>query len=79
MVNDTIARKVALLAGQCHDAYSLYAGYGMVNGQYIRFPQGVQLSERRNAKGRVTHAVYQYADNSKLTFTYSENRGSDLR
>ena len=79
MMNETIAIKVAKLAGQCSDAFSLYAGYGMNKGEYIRFPQGVQLSERRNDKGRVTNAVYIYADGSKLTYSYNESRGYDLR
>ena len=57
---------------ECPACFSLYAGYGMKAGQYVRFPQGVQLHEKRNGKGRVIKAVYVYADNTKLCYSYSE-------
>lgn len=60
----------------CPDTFSLYAGYGLVGGRYVRFPQGVQLSESRNKSGRVVSALYQYADDSKLKYTYNTRSGS---
>lgn len=56
-------------------AFSLHAGYGMnVGGQYVRYSAGVLLREVRNDKGRCTMAVYQYADDSKLTYRYRDDR-----
>ncbi len=74
----TIAQKVKHLTVDC-DAYSLYCGYGVQRGGFrVPFPAGCQLKEKRNQKGRVTHAVYQYADGSVLTFRYDETHGSRL-
>lgn len=63
-VKETIER-------DCPGTFSLYAGYGMVGGKYVRFPQGAQLREKRNRQGRVTLAEYRYADDSTLLYTYS--------
>lgn len=61
-------------------AYSLYAGYGMTySGKYVRFETGVQLTEKKNRLGRVVKAVYQYADDSKLEYTYKEGDGYSLK
>jgi hypothetical protein len=50
--------------------FSLYAGYGMYNGEYVRFPVGVSEHEKRNEKGRVIYSRYRYADNSVLEYRY---------
>lgn len=60
------------IESKCSDCFSLYAGYGMTGGEYVRFPQGAQLSEKRNEKGRVIKAVYKYADGSVLRYSYSD-------
>ena len=64
-----------LIMTQCPDCFSLYAGYGMKDGEYIRFPQGVQLQDKRNTNGRCIKAVYQFADNSKLTYKHNTKEG----
>lgn len=58
---------------ECSNCFSLYAGYGMNNGEYVRWPTGVQLSEKRNDKGRVIKAAYRYADDSVLHYSYNAN------
>lgn len=63
---------------KCPGTFSLYAGYGFNEGNTVRFPTGVPLSERRNEQGRCIHAEYQYADDSKLVFKYSPMRGYSL-
>lgn len=60
---------------QCPECFSLYAGYGMKDGKYVRFTQGVQLQDKRNTNGRCIKAVYQYADGSKLTYKYNTKVG----
>lgn len=67
----TIATKLRdTILDECPGCFSLYAGYGMKAGKYVRFPQGVQLQDKRNAKGLCVKATYQYADGSKLTYSY---------
>ena len=61
---------------KCPGTFSLYAGYGMNGGGYVRFPGGVQELEKRNEQGRCTHARYRYADGSTLTYKYSVARES---
>lgn len=64
----TIANQVKdTILNKCPGTFSLYAGYGMVSGDYVRFPQGVQIQDKRNAQGRCIKAAYQYSDDSKLT------------
>lgn len=76
----TLAERVKnIIDEQCPSTFSLYAGYGMNNGEYVRFPQGVLLNEKRNDNGRCTRAVYRYADGSELRFSWSEIRGAQLR
>lgn len=53
---------------KCPDTFSLYAGYGMAGGQYVRWPTGRQEAETRNEKGQCAMARYRYADNSTLTY-----------
>jgi len=53
------------------DTFSLYAGYGMVDGKYVRYPVAVKEKEKRNDKGRVIFSVYRYADDSTLTYRYN--------
>ena len=60
-----------LIMTQCSDCFSLYAGYGMKDGEYIIFPKGEQIQDKRNTNGRCLKAVYKYADNSKLTYKYN--------
>lgn len=57
---------------QCPSTFSLYAGYGMKEGEYVRFPQGVQLLDKRDTNGRCIKAVYKYADDSKLVYKCSK-------
>ena len=72
----TIASQIADI-GQNAAALTLYGSYAqMYDGTIKRFPQGVQLQEKRNDKGRCTKAVYQYADGSILTFTWSDHNGA---
>lgn len=72
----TIAEQVRnTITTRCPGTFSLYAGYGMAGAQHVRFPSGHQLRVSRNEKGRCTMAVYQYADDSKLTYRY-KNDGS---
>lgn len=59
---------------KCPGTFSLYAGYGMDRGKYVRWPTGAQLSEHRNNKGRCISAEYVYADGSKLGYRYSMQR-----
>ena len=69
----TLASKVKnTIETLCPVCFSLYAGYGLHAGNALKFPQGIQLSEKRNKEGRCIKAVYQYADDSKLTYTYSD-------
>ena len=50
--------------------FSLYSGYGMCLGEYVRFPVGAQEHEKRNEKGRVIYSRYRYADNSVLEYRH---------
>lgn len=69
---DTIANQVKdTILNKCPGTFSLYAGYGMAGGNYVRFPHGVQIQDKRNLQGRCTKAVYKYADDSKLIYSYS--------
>lgn len=67
-----------IIQDKCPVAFSLYAGYGLSNGETVRFPNGVCQAERRNDSGRVVFSRYQYADDSTLTFTYSPSNGYKL-
>lgn len=65
----TIAQQVKeTIESQCPGTFSLYAGYGMVNGAYVRWPTGMQEKETRNDKGQYSMARYRYADGSTLTY-----------
>lgn len=76
-IADEIAARIARAAPA---AYSLAAGYWVTHpGTTVSFPPGAQLSERRNESGRVTRALYAYADGSRLEFTWHPARGSNLR
>lgn len=61
-----------------YGTYTLYGGCALQDGKTIRFPGGVQLKEKRNDKGRCTMALYQYADDSQIKFTWTENNGPKL-
>ena len=61
-----------------YGTYTLYGGYALQGEKTIRFPGGIQLKEKRNDKGRCTLALYQYADDSQIKFTWSENNGPKL-
>lgn len=68
----TIANQVKdTILNKCPGTFSLYEGYGMAGGNYVRFPHGAQIQDKRNTKGRCIKAVYQYADDSKLIYSYS--------
>lgn len=56
---------------ECPGTFSLYAGYGMAKGEYVRFPNGLAQREKRNESGRCTLAEYVYADGSILVYRYS--------
>ena len=65
----TIAQQIkATIETKCPGTFSLYAGYGMAGGQYVRWPTGRQETEKRNEKGQCVMARYRYADNSTLTY-----------
>lgn len=65
----TIAQQIkATIETKCPATFSLYAGYGMAGGQYVRWPTGHQEAETRNNKGQCSMARYRYADNSTLTY-----------
>lgn len=64
------------ILNKCPSTFSLYAGYGMTGGDYVRFPHGAQIKDKRNAQGRCIKAVYKYADDSKLTYSYSMKTGN---
>jgi hypothetical protein len=52
------------------EAFSLYGGYAIKAGAYSYIKQGIQTLEKRNDKGRVIKARYQYADDSIIEYTY---------
>ena len=56
------------IESKCPGTFSLYAGYGMAEGKYVRWPTGVQEKETRNDKGQCSMARYRYADDSTLTY-----------
>ena len=65
----TIAQQVKeTIETQCPGTFSLYAGYGMSNGKYVRWPTGVQEMEKRNEKGQCSASRYRFSDNSTLTY-----------
>lgn len=65
----TIAQQVKeTIESKCPGTFSLYAGYGMAEGKYVRWPTGVLEKETRNNKGQCSMARYRYADNSTLTY-----------
>jgi hypothetical protein len=71
----TLADKTKnLIETECPGCFSLHAGYGLKEGGYVRFPNGVQEMEKRNKNGRCTQARYRYADGSRLTYKYSVAR-----
>jgi hypothetical protein len=65
----TIAQQIkATIETKCPGTFSLYAGYGMAGGQYVRWPTGHMEAETRNERGQCSMARYRYADNSTLTY-----------
>ena len=75
----TLAEKVKnTILNECPMTFSLYAGYGLKAGINIHFQTGVLLKEKRNDSGRVTIALYTYADGSKLQYRYNSNNGYKL-
>lgn len=65
-----IARETAAVS--CHAG-----GYAMMcDGSRRGMPPGRRVNEKRNRAGRCTRADYVYSDGSRLTFTWSESRGS---
>lgn len=73
-------RVIAAIHAKPLDAFSLGAGYGLVQatGERVFYPVGALEQERRNESGRSTYARYRYADNSCLEYTYSELTGCKL-
>ena len=70
----TLAQKVKnTIETAAPGTFSLYAGYGTINGEYTRFPVGIKEKEKRNDNGRVIFSVYRYTDNSTLTYRYNAN------
>lgn len=66
-------------ASQGAAATTFEGGYAVqYDGSRVFFPPGKCLKERRNDKGRCTLALYEYADGSRLEFTY-RNETSRLR
>lgn len=66
----TIASEV-IKACEGKAAYTLYGGYAAgYDAKVVRFPGGHCEFEKRNEKGRVIKARYQYADGSCVEFTY---------
>lgn len=65
----SIAQQVKeMIETKCPGTFSLYAGYGMACGQYVRWPTGTREMEKRNEHGQCSMARYRYADNSTLTY-----------
>lgn len=57
-------------------AVTLYGGYAMFpGGERVLFPGAHLAEEKRNRDGRVTRSVAQYADGSRLVFTWSDANG----
>lgn len=65
-----IAEKIKEALRGC-DCFTLYGGYGMSGGNYVRFPVGHCELEKRNQQGRVIKARYRYEDGSVLSYAYS--------
>jgi hypothetical protein len=59
-----------ILQARCPGTFSLASGYGMENGQYVRFPVGVVEHQKRNQNGRCIYERLIYADGSRLTYEY---------
>lgn len=75
----TIARKVKnIIETKCPMTFSLYAGYGMAAGEYVRWPTGKQEMEKRNKQGQCSVSRYRYADNSTLTYKRLPGNGYTL-
>lgn len=75
----SIAEQVKqVILSRCPVTFSLYAGYGMQNGAYVRWPTGAQIAEKRNDNGRCVMARYIYADGSVLEFKWREASGYSL-
>lgn len=64
---------------QCADAVAAALSYGYairIDRSRVDFPIGRTVEDRRNANGRCTRHVREYADGSRLIFTWSESRGA---
>jgi hypothetical protein len=61
-------------------AVTYYGGYAVfLDKPRVLFPTGVLLREKRNSEGRCTSAKYEYADGSKLLFTWGPVKGNDVK
>lgn len=74
---NTLAHQVADHVEKA-SAASFSGACAIVNDRWVTLPQGVQELETRNTNGRIVRARYRYADNSSLTFTWSELSGPKL-
>lgn len=69
-----------LFAGERFTAFTLYGGYAVrADSSRVMFTPGKEVKERRNDKGRCTYSETEYPDGSRLVYTYSENRGYNLK
>lgn len=60
-------------------AFTLSGGHAVFSeGARILFPAGRDISCKRNETGRVTKSVTEYHDGSRLTYTWSRDRGYRL-
>lgn len=72
MIISSIAQRIKnIIEVDCSECFSLHAGYGMKNGDYIRWPSGKLLRARRDLNGRCIYAEYIYSDDSRLLYKYN--------
>lgn len=73
MKTETIADSVKeTILRDCPTTFSLYSGYGVEGGEYVYFPNGRQVREKRNDRGQCTFAIYKYEDKSTLGYKYHQ-------
>ena len=70
----------AALNAETWTAYTLAYGYASNQsaGRILRFEPARIVEEKRTPAGRCARMVGEYADGSRLIFTWSEDRGSSV-
>ena len=73
----TIAHDIAVIGNGSIAAMTLAGGYAVhYDGSRTLFPAGRVTAEKRNAEERCTLLDAEYADGSKLRFTWHPQRGA---